>query len=58
MDSVQDMMKSVREADVVIIITNHKVYDYAAIIENAKFVFDTRNATGTFGKHHDKVERL
>ena len=58
MDSVQDMMKSVREADVVIIITNHTVYDYAAIIENAKFVFDTRNATGKFGMHREKIEKL
>ena len=29
MDSVKDMMKSVKEADVVVIITNHKDYDYA-----------------------------
>jgi UDP-N-acetyl-D-glucosamine dehydrogenase len=60
MDSVQDMMKAVQEADVVIIITNHKVYDYAAIVENAKFVFDSRNATRSakFGKNQEKVERL
>ncbi len=58
MDSVADMMKSVREADAVIIITNHKEYDYKAIIESAKFVFDSRNATGKFGKDNEKVERL
>jgi UDP-N-acetyl-D-glucosamine dehydrogenase len=58
MDSVVDMMKSVREADAVIIITNHKEYDYKAIIESAKFVFDSRNATGKFGKNSEKVERL
>ncbi|MBI5951650.1 MAG: nucleotide sugar dehydrogenase [Chloroflexi bacterium] len=58
MDSVKDMMKSVKEADAVIIVTNHKVYDYAAIIENAKFVFDSRNATGKIARKHEKVERL
>jgi len=58
MDSVKDMMKSVKEADAVVIITNHKVYDYAAIIENAKFVFDSRNATGKIAKRNEKVERL
>jgi UDP-N-acetyl-D-glucosamine dehydrogenase len=58
MDSVKDMMKSVREADAVIIITNHKEYDYTAIIESAKFVFDSRNATGKKGKNSEKVERL
>ena len=58
MDSVKDMMKSVKEADAVIIITNHKEYDYKAIIESAKFVFDSRNATGKMGKNSEKVERL
>jgi UDP-N-acetyl-D-glucosamine dehydrogenase len=58
MDSVEDMMKSVKEADAVIIITNHKEYDYDAIIESAKFVFDSRNATGKIGKNSEKVERL
>jgi UDP-N-acetyl-D-glucosamine dehydrogenase len=58
MDSVADMMKSVKEADAVVIVTNHKVYDYSAIIEAAKFVFDTRNATGKVSKGVNKVERL
>ena len=58
MDSVKDMMRSVKEADVVVIITNHKQYDYKAIIESAKFVFDSRNATGQLGKSSDKVVRL
>jgi UDP-N-acetyl-D-glucosamine dehydrogenase len=58
MDSVKDMMKSVKDSDVVVIITNHKEYDYKAIIESAKFVFDSRNATGKLGKSSEKVERL
>jgi len=58
MDSVKDVMKSVKEADAVIIITNHKEYDYNAIIESAKLVFDSRNATGKLGKNSEKVERL
>ncbi len=58
MDSIKDMMKSVKEADAVIIVTNHKEYDYNAIIESAKFIFDSRNATGKIGKNSEKVERL
>ncbi len=58
MESVSDMMKSVREADGVVIVTNHKDYDYQAIIDSAKFVFDSRNATGKIAKNHEKVERL
>ncbi|GAB4497418.1 MAG: nucleotide sugar dehydrogenase [Anaerolineales bacterium] len=56
-DSIKDLMKSVKEADAVLIVTNHKVYDYKAIIESAKFVFDSRNATGKLGKF-ENVERL
>ena len=58
MDSVKDMMKSVKESDAVVIITNHKEYDYKAIIESAKFVFDSRNATGKLGKNSANVVRL
>ncbi len=58
MDSVRDMMKSVKEADAVVIITNHTEYDYKAIVESAKFVFDSRNATRKVAKDNEKVVRL
>src|SRR5688572_3780041 len=58
MESVKDMLKCVKESDAVVIVTNHKDYDYAAIIDAAKFVFDSRNATGKIAKNHAKVERL
>jgi len=58
MDSVRDVMQAVRESDAVVIVTDHKVYDYAAIIREAKFVFDTRNATGKIAKGNGKVVRL
>jgi UDP-N-acetyl-D-glucosamine dehydrogenase len=58
MDSVKDMMKSVKAADAVIIVTDHKDYDYKAIIDAAKFVFDSRNATGRVAKNFENVERL
>jgi len=58
MDSVKDLMKSVKEADAVLIVTNHKDYDYKAIIDASKFVFDSRNATGRVVKNHEKVVRL
>ena len=58
MDSIADVMPAVSEADVVVIVTNHKVYDYEAVVKSARFVFDTRNATGELGKHASNVERL
>jgi UDP-N-acetyl-D-glucosamine dehydrogenase len=58
MQSVPDLMAAVRLADVVVAVTNHKVYDYPAILKAAKFIFDSRNALGKLGKDSPKVERL
>jgi UDP-N-acetyl-D-glucosamine dehydrogenase len=58
MDSVADLMKSVREADAVVIVTDHKTYDYEAILKEAKFVFDSRNATRKYAQASGKVVRL
>jgi UDP-N-acetyl-D-glucosamine dehydrogenase len=58
MDSIKDVMGSVQEADAVVIVTNHKVYDYEAIVASAKFVFDSRNATRKIAKDIAKVVRL
>jgi UDP-N-acetyl-D-glucosamine dehydrogenase len=38
-------LEAIPEYDCVLIATDHSDYDYAAIVENAKLVVDTRNAT-------------
>ena len=58
MDSTPDLMVSVAAADGVVIITDHKVYDYKSIVECAKFVFDSRNATRKFIRDTEKIVRL
>jgi len=58
MDSVPDVMAAVHQADCAGIVTNHKRYDYQAILEAAKFLFDSRNALGKAGKDNPKVARL
>ena len=58
MDSVPDMMNAVKCADAVVIITNHKLYDYEAIVESAEFVFDSRNATRSVADDSRNVVRL
>lgn len=58
MDSISDVMKSVQSADAVVVVTNHKSYDYKAIVDSAKFVFDTRNATSKVAKNSENVVRL
>ncbi|HEY6909465.1 MAG TPA: nucleotide sugar dehydrogenase, partial [Myxococcales bacterium] len=53
MESVD--LSAAKEADVVVIATDHDCIDYQALVRDAKLVIDTRNATRsvTFGK--DKV---
>jgi UDP-N-acetyl-D-glucosamine dehydrogenase len=58
LDSVSNLMQAVAESDAVVIITNHKVYDYKAIVDAAQFVFDSRNATRKAARHSEKVVRL
>jgi UDP-N-acetyl-D-glucosamine dehydrogenase len=58
MTSVPDLWEAVRAADCVAIITNHQVYDYQAILDQAHLIVDTRNALGKNGKDHPKVVRL
>jgi UDP-N-acetyl-D-glucosamine dehydrogenase len=40
-----DLLPAVREADVVVIVTDHSSYPYREIVENARLILDTRNAT-------------
>jgi UDP-N-acetyl-D-glucosamine dehydrogenase len=58
METVGNLMDAVRQADCVVIITNHSEYDYQAILKEAKFIFDSRNALGKLGKNNPKVVRL
>jgi UDP-N-acetyl-D-glucosamine dehydrogenase len=51
-------MQAAKKADAVVIITNHTVYDYQAIVETSAFVFDSRNATRHVTQGMEKVVRL
>jgi UDP-N-acetyl-D-glucosamine dehydrogenase len=42
----------VRNADCVLILTNHSVFDYASIVRIASLVVDTRNATAGLGESY------
>ena len=56
--SIPDLMIEVAAADAVVIITNHKTYDYSAILSASKLIIDTRNALGSAGRDNPKVVRL
>jgi UDP-N-acetyl-D-glucosamine dehydrogenase len=47
--------EAVADADIVVITTDHTVFDYAAIVRNAKVVIDTRNATKNVIEGREKV---
>ena len=58
LESVADLQAEARAADVVVIVTNHSCYDYAALYDAAQLIVDTRNALKTHGQKVDKVVRL
>jgi UDP-N-acetyl-D-glucosamine dehydrogenase len=54
--SSADLIPAVREADVVVIVTNHGAYRYEEIVDAARQVVDTRNATK--GIRSEKIRKL
>lgn len=58
MDSIGDYLKAAGEADVVVVITNHKAYDYPELLKRSKLIVDTRNAFGKLAKDNPKVVKL
>jgi len=55
-DSVKITEKSLKEADIVVVTTNHSCYDMDFIAQNSQAIFDTRNATKNMEGEH--IERL
>jgi UDP-N-acetyl-D-glucosamine dehydrogenase len=58
LNSITDYLEAVQQADCVVIVTNHKAYDYEQIQKTARLIVDTRNALGKKGKNDPKVVRL
>jgi UDP-N-acetyl-D-glucosamine dehydrogenase len=52
----QDLYPAAADADCVVIITDHTSFDYAAVVEKAKLIVDTRNALKSFSS--PKIVRL
>jgi len=55
MRSVELTPRTLGGYDCVVIATDHSTYDYAAIVEAAKLVVDTRNATRRITRHRNKI---
>jgi UDP-N-acetyl-D-glucosamine dehydrogenase len=56
--TIPDLLEGVRAADAVVIVTDHRCYDYPAILQAARLIVDTRHALGAAGRDHPKVTRL
>jgi len=55
MNSVPLNKETLGKYDAVLIATDHSSYDYAAIVESAKLVVDSRNATKRVMRHREKI---
>lgn len=58
LSSEKDLIKAVKAADCVVIVTNHKDVDYKAVLAAARLIVDTRNALGKLAKNQAKVVKL
>ncbi|ERI90775.1 nucleotide sugar dehydrogenase [Clostridiales bacterium oral taxon 876 str. F0540] len=45
-------------ADIVIITTNHSCYEYQEIVDRARIIYDTRNATKGVKNNREKINKL
>jgi UDP-N-acetyl-D-glucosamine dehydrogenase len=55
MKSVELNAKTLASYDCVVIATDHSSYDYAAIVDGAQLVVDTRNATRRIARGREKI---
>ena len=46
------------EQDAVVIVSGHRVYDYAWIVQHAPLIVDTQNVTAQVSEHRDKIVRI
>jgi UDP-N-acetyl-D-glucosamine dehydrogenase len=55
LSSVEPTPQTLAKYDVVLIATDHSVYDFHAIVRHARLVVDTRNATRNVTRHREKI---
>jgi UDP-N-acetyl-D-glucosamine dehydrogenase len=58
MKSAKLTAEILKSSDCVVIITDHSSFDYDMVVQNAKLVMDTRNATKNVKKNREKIVKL
>ena len=53
-----DWKEVIDDSDIVVITTAHSTYDYESVVERAKVVYDTRNATKNVVNNREKIHKL
>lgn len=53
-----DWKSEIRNADIVVITTDHSDYDYEKVVAEAKLLYDTRNATKDVKNNRNKINKL
>ena len=57
-ESLEFTKENIADADIVIITTMHTDYDYQTIVDEAKILFDTKNATKEVVNNREKIVKL
>jgi len=58
MESVELTAEELQKYDCVVIVTDHSCLDYEWIVENAKLIVDTRNATKNVKNNREKIVKI
>lgn len=53
-----DWRTEIDSVDIIIITTNHSCYEYQEIVDRAKIIYDTRNATKDVKNNREKINKL
>ena len=56
--SAPSLLEAARGCDCAVVVTHHRAVDYAALVEAAPLIFDTRNAMAAAGIRSPKIVRL
>ncbi len=58
MASTELTERSIKAADAIVIVTNHRAIDYQLIVQHASLVIDTRNATADYRQGYNSIIQI
>jgi len=58
LESIELTPEALKDADCVLIVTDHSTIDYEEVVEHAQLVVDTRNATKNVKQMREKIYKI